>query len=202
MSSSKPAAALLIGKITHAREEWEALSSLATLKVSLGCHCRRNCLAMLHETFSHARKTDRATWPYQTYETGTRDAFLTALHAGTYNDVVAIYRSNESTSVTGPFNAELIAALPASLKFITHNGAGYDNIDVAACSERGIGVSSTPIAVNEATADVAMFLMLGALRRITIPFQAVRKGEWRGKGFGLGHDPAKKVLGILGMGGM
>lgn len=44
--------------------------------------------------------------------------------------------------------------------------------------------------------------MLGALRRITVPFQAVRKGEWRGKGFGLGHDPEKKTLGILGMGGI
>ena len=44
--------------------------------------------------------------------------------------------------------------------------------------------------------------MLGALRRITIPFQAVRKGEWRGANFQLGHDPKKKVLGILGMGGI
>jgi glyoxylate reductase len=48
----------------------------------------------------------------------------------------------------------------------------------------------------------ALFLMLGALRRITIPFQAVRKSEWRGKNFQLGHDPKKKVLGILGMGGI
>ena len=48
----------------------------------------------------------------------------------------------------------------------------------------------------------ALFLMLGALRRITIPFQAVRKGEWRGANFQLGHDPKKKVLGILGMGGI
>lgn len=63
-------------------------------------------------------------------------------------------------------------------------------------------MSSTPIAVNDATADVAMFLMLGALRRITIPFTAVRKGEWRGSGFGLGHDPKNKTLGILGMGGI
>jgi lactate dehydrogenase-like 2-hydroxyacid dehydrogenase len=44
--------------------------------------------------------------------------------------------------------------------------------------------------------------MLGALRKVTIPFTAVRKGEWRGKGFGLGHDPKKKTLGILGMGGI
>lgn len=47
-----------------------------------------------------------------------------------------------------------------------------------------------------------MFLILGTLRKVTIPFTAVRKGEWRGKGFGLGHDPKKRVLGILGMGGI
>lgn len=44
--------------------------------------------------------------------------------------------------------------------------------------------------------------MLGALRRVTQPFLSVRKGEWRGKGYQLGHDPKKKVLGILGMGGI
>lgn len=44
--------------------------------------------------------------------------------------------------------------------------------------------------------------MLGALRRVTVPFQSVRKGEWRGKNFALGHDPRNKVLGILGMGGI
>lgn len=113
-----------------------------------------------------------------------------------------IYRSNESTSITGPFDKELVSALPSSVSFICHNGAGYDNIDVKACTDRGIQVSSTPIAVNDATADVAILLMLGALRRVTVPFQAVRKGEWRGKGFALGHDPKNKVLGVLGMGGI
>lgn len=66
---------------------------------------------------------------------------------------MAIYRSNDSTSITGPFNKELVQSLPQSLKFINHNGAGYDNIDIAACTAKGVEVSSTPIAVNEATAD-------------------------------------------------
>lgn len=127
---------------------------------------------------------------------------MSKFRSGEYNDVVGIYRSNESTSVSGPFNKELVQALPSSIRYITHNGAGYDNIDIPACTERNIEISSTPIAVNDATADVAIFLMLGALRRITIPFQSVRIGEWRGKGFKLGHDPKKKVLGILGMGGI
>jgi lactate dehydrogenase-like 2-hydroxyacid dehydrogenase len=38
---------------------------------------------------------------------------------------------------TGPFDAELISLLPKSLKYICHNGAGYDNIDIPACSEKG-----------------------------------------------------------------
>jgi lactate dehydrogenase-like 2-hydroxyacid dehydrogenase len=89
----------------------------------------------------------------QEYETGSREDFISKLKSGEYDDVVAIYRSNDSTSVTGPFNKELVQSLPKSLKYITHNGAGYDNIEVAACTERSIEVSSTPIAVNEATAD-------------------------------------------------
>ncbi|KAK5123818.1 hypothetical protein LTR85_002454 [Meristemomyces frigidus] len=167
MSSSK--VALLIGTISHARKEWEALGSLAKLKE---------------------------------YNSGSREDFLSKLRLGEYDGIVGIYRSNESTSLTGPFNKELVQALPKSLRYITHNGAGYDNIDVSACTDRNIEISSTPIAVNDATADVAIFLILGALRRVTIPFQGVRKGEWRGKGFQLGHDPKKKVLGILGMGGI
>lgn len=63
-------------------------------------------------------------------------------------------------------------------------------------------MSSTPIAVNDATADVAIFLLLGALRRIHIPYNNLRQGKWRGPGFQLGYDPKKKVLGILGMGGI
>ncbi|KAK4624024.1 Putative 2-hydroxyacid dehydrogenase [Fulvia fulva] len=161
--------ALLIGQITHARKEWEALGSLLTLKE---------------------------------YGEGSREDFIKRLDAGEYDDVVGIYRSNDSVAVTGPFDQEMINHLPKSLKYVTHNGAGYDNIDVPAITKREIQVSSTPIAVDDATADVALFLMLGALRRITIPFTAVRKGEWRGKGFGLGHDSKNKVLGILGMGGI
>ncbi|KAK8176375.1 D-3-phosphoglycerate dehydrogenase [Phyllosticta citribraziliensis] len=133
---------------------------------------------------------------------GTRDDFLSNLRAGKYDNVVAIYRSNDSTKFTGPFDAELVQVLPKSLTYICHNGAGYDNIDVGACSSKGISVANTPVAVNDATADIALFLLLGALRRVTIPFTAVRQGQWRGSSFRIGHDPRQKTLGILGMGGI
>ncbi|KAH7408015.1 D-isomer specific 2-hydroxyacid dehydrogenase [Cadophora sp. MPI-SDFR-AT-0126] len=132
----------------------------------------------------------------------TRADFLKELESGSYDDVVALYRSNESTKITGEFDQELVEKLPASLKYICHNGAGYDNIDVAACTTKGIQVSSTPVAVNSATADIAIFLMLGALRRIHSPYTSVRASSWRGPSFQLGHDPQHKILGILGMGGI
>lgn len=126
----------------------------------------------------------------QEFPSGTREDFIANCKAGQYDDVVALYRSNNSTKVrlqlkrkalkltvqyTGPFNAEMVAVLPKSLKYICHNGAGYDNIDVAACSEKNIAVSSTPVAVNDATADVGIFLMIGALRQAHVPITALRE---------------------------
>jgi len=52
---------------------------------------------------------------------------------------------------------------------------------VANTSVLGILVSNTPGAVDDATADVGMYLMLGAFRQSWVPSLAIRKGEWRGK---------------------
>lgn len=134
------------------------------------------------------------------YRQGDRQDFLQKLKSD-FNDIVGMYRSNVSVDQTGRFDKELCAALPQSLNFVAHNGAGYDNIDVEPFTERGIQISSTPIAVDNATADVGIFIMLGALRYATIPLMAIRAGQWRGDA-ALGHDPNEKVLGILGMGGI
>lgn len=135
------------------------------------------------------------------FRKGTRDQFLSNCKNGEYDDVLGLYRSNNSVSETGPFDKEVLAVLPKSLKYICHNGAGYDNIDVDSFTQRGIQISSTPIAVDDSTADTGIFLMLGALRHAQIPLDAIRAGKWRGK-TPLGHDPKGKVLGILGMGGI
>lgn len=145
MSPSK--AVLLIGELTHSRKEWEELASLVTLKV----------LPFHHPTtppqLVPLRTIPLITQFWQEYPDGSREKFISKCKSGEYDNVVGVYRSNASTSITGPFNKELIAALPENLKTIAHNGAGYDNVDISACTERGIRVSSTPIAVNEATAD-------------------------------------------------
>ena len=88
---------------------------------------------------------------------------------------------------------------------LTHRriGAGYDQIDIAACTAHSVRVSNTPTAVDDATADTAIWLLLGALRNLSSSIMSLRAGNWRGKTPpALGHDPRGKVLGILGMGGI
>ena len=77
------------------------------------------------------------------YPDGSREDFLSKCKSGAFDGIHALYRSNDSNKLTGNFNAELLEALPKSLRFICHNGAGYDNIDIDACTMRGIAVSST-----------------------------------------------------------
>lgn len=135
----------------------------------------------------------------------SRAELLAECRSGALDGVVAIFdRAPHSTSTTGKFDQELIDALPASVRFLAHNGAGYDNIDVAACTQRNIRVSNCPRVVDEATADTAVFLILAALREFNNGIMAIRNGTWTAllPPEPLGHDPQGKVLGILGLGGI
>ena len=76
-------------------------------------------------------------------------------------------------------------------------------MDVTACTKRGIYVAHVPGAVDDSTADTAVFLTLGALRGFSYSLLSLRRGQWRGDPSpALGHDPGGKILGILGMGGI
>ncbi|OAA68545.1 NAD(P)-binding domain protein [Niveomyces insectorum RCEF 264] len=132
---------------------------------------------------------------------GDRSQFLADCESGIYDDIVAIGRTVDSVQFTGLFDAELVSRLPSSVKFICHNGAGYDQVDVQTCISRGIAVSNTPSVVNAATADTTLLLLLAALRRARIPQTALLQGLWSTT-TPLGRDPAGLKLGILGLGGI
>ncbi len=106
------------------------------------------------------------------------------------------------TAVTDHVDAAFIAACP-KLKVISNIGVGVNNIDLAACTARGILVCNTPDVLNAATADLGFALILATARRITEAEQFVRAGNWK-KAFAvnqfLGHDVAGATLGIIGMG--
>ncbi|KAF5684936.1 d-3-phosphoglycerate dehydrogenase [Fusarium circinatum] len=152
-----------------------------------------------HEEFASLCEIVEPVYP----KSNKRSAFIEETKSGALDGVKAIYRTNKSVGITGLFDAELLDALPKSLKFICHNGAGYDQIHVSECTSRGIRVSNTPTAVDDATADITIFLLIGALRNISSSIFTLREGTWRGSPPpSLGHDPQGKVLGILGMGGI
>lgn len=130
----------------------------------------------------------------------SRAQFLSELST-TYAGITGIYRHNSSADRIGVFDREIINALPSSVKWIAHNGAGYDQIDVAACKARGIGVSNTPGAVDDGTATTALYLLVSACRQFSIAERSVREGKWKG-GLKPAHDPSALTLGVLGMGGI
>ena len=104
-------------------------------------------------------------------------------------------------SLTDKVDAELIAQCP-NLKAVANIAVGYNNIDVAACTARGIMVTNTPGVLNDSTADLAWTLMLATARRLTEVESYIHGGEWTGWRLKqwLGVDVHHATLGIIGMG--
>jgi glyoxylate reductase len=98
-------------------------------------------------------------------------------------------------------DADLIEAAPR-LKVISNLAVGYDNIDVAAATDRGIVVGNTPGVLTETTADLTFALLLAAARRIVEADAYTRRAEWKtwGPMLMLGHDVHHATLGIIGLG--
>ncbi len=88
------------------------------------------------------------------------------------------------------------------LRVISNVAAGYDNIDVAAATARGIPVGNTPGVLTETTADLAFALLLACARRIVEAERFVRDGRWRtwDPNLLLGYDVHGATLGIIGFG--
>ncbi|KAA1470557.1 hypothetical protein DENSPDRAFT_836382 [Dentipellis sp. KUC8613] len=133
-----------------------------------------------------------------------RATFLAGLRSGgKYAGTVAIYRHNSSADRIGVFDREIVAALAPSVKWIAHNGAGYDQIDVGACKEHGITVSNTPGAVDDATATAALYLLISTFRHFAHAERNLRLGHWKsGLSSALTHDLTGHTLAILGLGGI
>jgi gluconate 2-dehydrogenase len=98
-------------------------------------------------------------------------------------------------------DAELLDANP-QLKAVCNMAVGYNNIDVAACTARGVLATNTPDVLTETTADFGFALMMATARRIAESEHFLRRGDWTKWSFDLfaGSDVHGATLGILGMG--
>src|SRR5438552_2382934 len=88
------------------------------------------------------------------------------------------------------------------LKVISNFAVGFNNIDVPACTARGIAVGNTPGVLTDATADMAFCLLIAAARRVVEGHQYTLAGKWKTwEPLGhLGQDLVGRTLGVVGMG--
>jgi len=139
-----------------------------------------------------------------------REEFDALVHEGnddmTPDQVIAAAASHRAEAVlfvnTLPFQADMIARLPATVRVGATSSVGYDHIDVQAARAHGVVVTNTPGVLTDCTADFTFMMLLGAARRAHEYDRIMREG-WRrriGQGDLLGVRVSGKRLGILGLG--
>ncbi|KAH8689881.1 putative 2-hydroxyacid dehydrogenase [Talaromyces proteolyticus] len=148
-------------------------------------------LAQFSEDFNFSvleaydRKTTQALLPETIKKDGPIDAFIIRMGTPPYE----------------PFDEDLLSPLVSDCQIITSASAGYNEFDVQWMAKQGIWFCNTLDAVAEATADMAIFLMLAVLRNTTNAEKSAREGSWRvAPGLVPARDPSELTLGIVGLG--
>ena len=105
------------------------------------------------------------------------------------------------TSITDKMDKDTINKLPDSIKAISNFAVGFGNIDLEAAKDRNIIVTNTPDVLTDATAEIAMLLILGAARRASEGIEYAKNNNWKwSTDFLIGKQLTGARLGVLGMG--
>ncbi len=122
----------------------------------------------------------------------------------TSNEIIASAEGCDGLVITSmdKFSADMLKALPTSVKIIATVSVGHEHIDHVAAIARDIITTNTPGVLTDATADIALLLMLGAARGAHWGERMVRENRWPPASIvaPLGHDVSGRRLGIVGMG--
>jgi lactate dehydrogenase-like 2-hydroxyacid dehydrogenase len=145
-------------------------------------------------------------WPEaaQAYMQAHYDVTINATAALTPDQLKAAMTEYDALcpTVTDKLTAEIFAMPNTRVKMIGNFGAGYEHIDIEAAKAAGIVVSNTPDVLTEATADIALMLILMASRRASEGERQLRAGGWKGWGATalMGQSLEGKTLGLVGFG--
>ena len=105
------------------------------------------------------------------------------------------------TSLTDKMNEETINKLPDTIKIISNFAVGFGNIDLEATKKRNIVATNTPEVLTNATAEIAMLLILGACRRAAEGIEDAKESKWKWSAdYLIGKQLTGARLGVLGMG--
>lgn len=123
----------------------------------------------------------------------TKQELIDRLQAGNYNALYCL--------LTNPIDAEVLDAAP-DVKIVANMAVGYNNIDVAEATRRGVAVTNTPGVLTDTTADFAWTLLMAVARRVVEADRFLREGKFHGWGplMMVGQDVYGKTLGIIGFG--
>jgi gluconate 2-dehydrogenase len=142
-----------------------------------------DAIARLREHFEVEVNEDDSVWPQA--------------------ELIRRLQGMQGVYITGSekIDATLLDACPA-LRAVCSMAVGYNNIDVPACTVRGVLVSNAPDVLTETTADFGFALMMATARRISESEHFLRRGEWHKWSYDMfaGADVHGSTLGILGMG--
>ena len=121
------------------------------------------------------------------------------------NENELVNKSNDCdgilSSITDNINANIISKFSSKIKIISNFAVGFGNIDVEAAKKRKIIVTNTPDVLTDATAEIAILVLLGAARRAKEGIDFARKKSWKwSSDFLVGKQLTGMRLGILGMG--
>jgi len=147
-----------------------------------------------HQLFEEARKTLDAECEVQYWTDSERPP---------RDEVLRRVKDKEGLVclLTEKVNEEFLRSAP-KLRIASNVAVGYDNIDVDACTKRGIAVTNTPGVLDETTADFAWTLLMTVARRVAEGELLARSGNWKGWNLDqlCGADVWGKTLGIVGFG--
>ena len=105
------------------------------------------------------------------------------------------------SAITEKLDADMISKLSDKVKIISNFAVGFGNIDVGAAKKRNIVVTNTPDVLTDATAEIAIFVLLGAARRAKEGIEWANKKNWKwSTDFLIGKQLTGSRIGILGMG--
>lgn len=142
-----------------------------------------------------------------TLERAARDYDVVINHADTPGTAAELIAASAEFDAIIPchsehFSADVVAQFSDRLKIVANHSVGVDHCDLPALKSRGIAVTNTPDVLSDATAELAMLLMLGAARHAVAGDAIVRTGAWDSwsPAFMVGKQVTGARLGIIGMG--
>jgi glyoxylate reductase len=125
-------------------------------------------------------------------------------HVMPEEEIISSARGCDGLLITSAdnFRTDLLTRLPASVRIVATFSVGYEHINLKAARERDLAVTNTPDVLTDATADIAMLLILGAARGAHWGERMIRENRWNSWSpvWPLGHDVSGRRLGILGLG--